>query len=74
MINIRIIVYINNKLLASLEILREREIAQQYKAAMLEWLNSEDAQLWENTLGDGLIDDEFTTMLIPLHREQRYGI
>ena len=38
----------------ALELLRERELAQAYREASLEWDNSEDAKLWDKTVGDGL--------------------
>lgn len=38
----------------AVRLLRERELAQAYKAASAEWDNSEDARLWEQTVGDGL--------------------
>lgn len=39
---------------AAVKLLREKELAQAYKAASTEWENSEDAKLWEQTTGDGL--------------------
>lgn len=38
----------------AIKLLRERELADAYKAASSEWENSEDARLWERTTGDGL--------------------
>jgi hypothetical protein len=34
-------------------LLRERELAQAYQAASQVWDNSEEARLWEQTVGDG---------------------
>jgi Arc/MetJ-type ribon-helix-helix transcriptional regulator len=38
----------------AVRVLRERELAEAYKAASAEWDNSEDSKLWEQTTGDGL--------------------
>lgn len=38
----------------ALELLRQRELAQAYREASLEWDNGEDAKLWDKTVGDGL--------------------
>lgn len=35
----------------------EEELGDQYQAAMEEWYASEDAALWESTIGDGLEDE-----------------
>ena len=40
----------------SIALLREVELKEQYKAAMKEWVESPDAELWENVVGDGLSD------------------
>ena len=37
---------------------RERQLREAYAAAWDEWEGSEDARLWETTVGDGL-DDEY---------------
>ncbi|MFC3492039.1 hypothetical protein [Glycomyces rhizosphaerae] len=34
----------------------EEELREQYKEAMDEWDASNDAELWESTIGDGLED------------------
>lgn len=44
----------------ALNLLRQQDLREQYRAAMIEWCESEDAALWENTVGDGLVDDDFT--------------
>ncbi len=38
----------------ALELLREQELRQAYRDAAAEWEASGDAQLWENTVGDGI--------------------
>lgn len=38
----------------ALELLRQQELRIAYRQASLEWDNSPDAKLWENTIGDGL--------------------
>ena len=38
----------------ALQRLREDELALEYRAAGAEWLASEDAALWDRTVGDGL--------------------
>ena len=37
---------------------RDRELEAQYTEAMTEWEGSEDARLWDLTVGDGLDDEE----------------
>lgn len=43
----------------------EEEIGEQYQAAMEEWCASEDAALWESTIGDGLEDEPEWNYLLP---------
>jgi Arc/MetJ-type ribon-helix-helix transcriptional regulator len=38
----------------ALRLLRERELAEAYRSASQEWEASEDARLWESTVGDEL--------------------
>jgi Arc/MetJ-type ribon-helix-helix transcriptional regulator len=40
----------------AIELLRVTELADAYEAAWDEWDASEDAQLWEQTVGDGITD------------------
>jgi hypothetical protein len=35
----------------------DEELGDQYQAAMEEWYASEDAELWESTIGDGIEDE-----------------
>ena len=35
----------------------EDELREQYRVAMEEWYASEDAELWESTVGDGIEDE-----------------
>jgi Arc/MetJ-type ribon-helix-helix transcriptional regulator len=42
----------------ALTALREAELAQQYADAYREWAETEDAELWETTVADGLKTDE----------------
>lgn len=38
----------------AIEALRERFLSEEYAQAMDEWEGSEDAELWEQTVGDGI--------------------
>jgi Arc/MetJ-type ribon-helix-helix transcriptional regulator len=38
----------------ALKLLREKELAKAYAEASKEWDDSEDAKLWDSTVGDGL--------------------
>lgn len=43
----------------AIERLRHEELGAAYAAAWEEWEGSEDARLWETTVGDGLEDEEW---------------
>lgn len=38
----------------AIELLRNRDIGDEYEAAWAEWIASEDAELWDSTISDGL--------------------
>jgi Arc/MetJ-type ribon-helix-helix transcriptional regulator len=40
----------------AIELLRVTELGDAYEAAWDEWYESEDARLWEKTIGDGIAD------------------
>lgn len=40
--------------------LYEGEVTRQYKAAMIEWYESGEAEVWESVIGDGITDDDFS--------------
>jgi Arc/MetJ-type ribon-helix-helix transcriptional regulator len=40
----------------AVRLLQETELVEAYKVAFDEWEGSEDAQLWETTVGDGISD------------------
>ena len=42
----------------ALTLLREAELGEQYAEAYREWEGSEDAELWEQTVGDGIVSGE----------------
>ena len=41
------------------------ELYEHYKEAMEEWYTSEDAELWESTIGDGLEPEPEWGALLP---------
>lgn len=41
-------------------LLRSRDLVAQYAEAIREWVGTEDAALWENTVADGLGDNDGT--------------
>lgn len=43
----------------------DEELGDQYEAAMEEWYASEDAALWESTIGDGIEDEPEWRALLP---------
>jgi hypothetical protein len=45
--------------------LNKDELGDQYQAAMEGWYASEDAELWESTVGDGLEDEPEWANLLP---------
>lgn len=48
----------------------DEELGEQYQAAMEEWYASEDAELWESTIGDGLeAEPEWSTLLPSLDED-----
>ena len=42
----------------AIEALRERVLSEEYAQAMDEWEGSEDAKLWDQTAGDGIVPGE----------------
>lgn len=42
---------------AAVQLLRERRLEDEYRAAILEWDGSEEAALWDSITGDGIPDD-----------------
>ncbi|MEJ7892535.1 MAG: ribbon-helix-helix domain-containing protein [Solirubrobacteraceae bacterium] len=40
----------------AVRLLRHPHLGDQYEAAWKEWEESEDAALWDSTVGDGLLD------------------
>lgn len=42
----------------AIEALREHSLSEEYAQAMAEWEGSEDAELWEQTVGDGITSGE----------------
>lgn len=42
----------------ALELLQQTELAEQYAEAYREWEKSDDAELWESTVGDGVAPGE----------------
>lgn len=41
----------------ALTLLRDQELETQYAAALSEWQNSDDADLWDHTAADGLQEE-----------------
>lgn len=39
----------------AIEALREHSLSEEYAQAMEDWEGSEDAELWEQTVGDGIV-------------------
>jgi hypothetical protein len=52
--------------------LNENELGEQYRIAWEEWYASEDAELWESTVGDG-IEDEPQWAELPLASNDESG-
>ncbi|MFJ7268061.1 ribbon-helix-helix domain-containing protein [Streptomyces sp. NPDC099050] len=42
---------------AAIQLLRESALEKEYLAAWDEWYESEDAELWDRTAGDGIVDE-----------------
>ncbi|MGY1500882.1 ribbon-helix-helix domain-containing protein [Streptomyces sp. QTS52] len=42
---------------AAIQMLRESALEEEYLAAWDEWYASEDAELWDRTVGDGISDE-----------------
>ncbi len=42
----------------ALELLQEADLAEQYEAAYREWTESGEAELWDQTVGDGIAPGE----------------
>lgn len=51
----------------------EDELSDQYKAAWEEWYASEDAELWESTVGDGIEDEPEWAALLPTPNDESGG-
>lgn len=49
------------------------ELGDQYQAAMEEWYASEDAELWESTIGDGIEDEPEWSALLPAPNDDSGG-
>lgn len=41
----------------ALRLLRASELGRDYEAAWNEWFDADDAELWDQTAGDGIVND-----------------
>ena len=44
----------------AIALLRKEQLGDEYEQAFEEWFGSEDAELWDRTVGDGIEDDDAT--------------
>jgi hypothetical protein len=51
----------------------DEELGEQFQAAMEEWKASEDSELWESTIGDGIEPDPVWDRLPPIQNDQSGG-
>ncbi|WP_112137640.1 hypothetical protein [Glycomyces dulcitolivorans] len=51
----------------------DEELKEQYKEAWDEWFASEDAELWDSTIGDGLEDEPGWDSLLPARNDDSGG-
>ncbi|MEU6245913.1 hypothetical protein [Glycomyces sp. NPDC047010] len=51
----------------------DAELKEQYKEAWDEWFASEDAGLWDSTVGDGLEDEPEWNTVIPEKNDDSGG-
>jgi len=53
--------------------LNKDELGEQYRLALEEWYASEDAELWDSTVGDGLEDEPAWAALRPAPKDESGG-
>jgi hypothetical protein len=51
----------------------DEELGDQYQAAMEEWKASEDSELWESTVGDGIDHEPEWDYLLPARNDDCGG-